>query len=181
VYLQQRDVHLASISGGTDILGCFMLGRQAQFTVQITHFTLFSTKVYCSVVLQYASCFRLTSAVQHIHRSFKLAVPPLSTTLAALAQSDKTHSVNSVDCILRTLPLHTGNPNLPVYSGEIQGPGLGMDICALNDATNEPVIGEKGELVCRTPFPSMPTQFLNDPVSARTYTFKQVDVCVGSV
>ena len=47
-----------------------------------------------------------------------------------------------------------------------------MNICAINDANdndatrNEPVIGQKGELVCRTPFPSMPTQFLNDPVSA---------------
>jgi hypothetical protein len=33
MYLQQRDVHLASISGGTDILGCFMLGRQALFII----------------------------------------------------------------------------------------------------------------------------------------------------
>ncbi|KAG5179035.1 acetoacetyl-CoA synthase [Tribonema minus] len=77
----KRDVFLASISGGTDIIGCFMLG----------------------------------------------------------------------------------NPNLPVHAGEIQCAGLGMDVCAYDDGARRGVVGAKGELVCRTPFPSMPTRFLNDP------------------
>ncbi len=59
-----------------------------------------------------------------------------------------------------------GNPILPVYAGEIQCLGLGMDVQAFND-TGEPVIGEKGELVCCSAFPSQPTQFWNDPEDAK--------------
>jgi acetoacetyl-CoA synthetase len=55
-----------------------------------------------------------------------------------------------------------GAPTLPVYRGEIQCLGLGMDVVAL-DEHNTPRVGEKGELVCRKPFPSMPVGFLDDP------------------
>ena len=54
-----------------------------------------------------------------------------------------------------------GNPTLPVHSGEIQCTGLGMKVEALNDK-GKPVIGEKGELVCTEPFPSMPVYFWDD-------------------
>jgi acetoacetyl-CoA synthetase len=76
----KRDVHLASISGGTDIVGCFVLGI----------------------------------------------------------------------------------PTLPVWRGEIQGPGLGMAMDVL-DETGKPLAHDKGELVCKRPFPSMPVGFWNDP------------------
>jgi len=76
----KKDVHLASISGGTDICGCFVLGI----------------------------------------------------------------------------------PTQPVYIGEIQGPGLGMAVDVWDD-DGKPIIGEKGELVCTRPFPSMPVFFWNDP------------------
>jgi acetoacetyl-CoA synthetase len=55
-----------------------------------------------------------------------------------------------------------GNPMLPVYAGEIQSLGLGMDVQAF-DENGKPVIGKKGELVCCSPFPSQPTGFWNDP------------------
>ncbi len=55
-----------------------------------------------------------------------------------------------------------GNPNLPVYAGEIQCKGLGMKVEAF-DENGESVIEEKGELVCTKPFPSMPVYFWNDP------------------
>jgi acetoacetyl-CoA synthetase len=55
-----------------------------------------------------------------------------------------------------------GNPALPVYRGEIQCIGLGMDVAAFDDDGNA-VMGAKGELVCRSPFPSMPVGFWNDP------------------
>jgi acetoacetyl-CoA synthetase len=55
-----------------------------------------------------------------------------------------------------------GNPMLPVYAGEIQSIGLGMDVRAF-DENGKPVIGQKGELVCCSPFPSQPTGFWNDP------------------
>jgi len=54
-----------------------------------------------------------------------------------------------------------GNPVLPVYAGEIQSIGLGMDVKAF-DSDGKPVIGQKGELVCCSPFPSQPTGFWND-------------------
>jgi acetoacetyl-CoA synthetase len=55
-----------------------------------------------------------------------------------------------------------GNPIGPVYRGEIQTRGLGMKVEIFNDA-GKPVRGEKGELVCTKPFPSMPVGFWNDP------------------
>ena len=55
-----------------------------------------------------------------------------------------------------------GVPTKPVWRGEIQGPGLGMAVDVFDDSGN-PVRGEKGELVCTKPFPSMPTGFWNDP------------------
>ena len=59
-----------------------------------------------------------------------------------------------------------GNPTLPVYRGEIQCFGLGMDVAAF-DEEGRAVVGEKGELVCRRPFPSMPIGFWNDPDGIR--------------
>lgn len=50
---------------------------------------------------------------------------------------------------------------LPVYSGEIQCRGLGMKVEAYDENGN-PVIDEKGELVCTEPFPSAPVFFWND-------------------
>jgi len=54
-----------------------------------------------------------------------------------------------------------GNPMLPVYRGEIQCLGLGMNVKIFNEQ-GQSVIEEKGELVCTTPFPSMPVYFWND-------------------
>jgi acetoacetyl-CoA synthetase len=54
-----------------------------------------------------------------------------------------------------------GNPMAAVWRGEIQARFLGMDVAVFNDA-GAPVTAEKGELVCRRPFPSMPVSFWND-------------------
>jgi acetoacetyl-CoA synthetase len=54
-----------------------------------------------------------------------------------------------------------GNPNLPVYEGELQCVGLGMDVKVF-DESGVSVKQEKGELVCTQPFPSMPLFFWND-------------------
>lgn len=55
-----------------------------------------------------------------------------------------------------------GNPALPVYTGELQCPGLGMAVEIWDDEGNS-VVGEKGELVCTKAFPSTPIGFWNDP------------------
>ena len=59
-----------------------------------------------------------------------------------------------------------GNPIAPVWRGEIQTPGLGMAVDVFDDA-GRPLRGEKGELVCTRPFPSMPVGFWNDPDGSR--------------
>ena len=55
-----------------------------------------------------------------------------------------------------------GNPMLPVHRGEIQCRGLGMDV-RIFDTDGREIRGRKGELVCASPFPSMPIGFWNDP------------------
>ena len=59
-----------------------------------------------------------------------------------------------------------GNPLLPVWRGEIQCRGLGMKVEVYNE-DGKPVRGEKGELVCSAPFPSMPVGFWNDADGAK--------------
>ena len=54
-----------------------------------------------------------------------------------------------------------GNPVKPVWRGEIQGAGLGLAVDIWGD-DGQPVRGEKGELVCTKPFPSIPLGFWND-------------------
>jgi acetoacetyl-CoA synthetase len=54
----------------------------------------------------------------------------------------------------------------PVYSGEIAGCPLALDVAAY-DPQGRPVIGELGELVIRKPLPSMPVRFWNDPDGSR--------------
>jgi len=55
-----------------------------------------------------------------------------------------------------------GNPVGAVYEGELQCRGLGMRVEVFDDAGRS-VTGEKGELVCTAPAPSMPIYFWNDP------------------
>ena len=54
-----------------------------------------------------------------------------------------------------------GNLFQPVYSGEIQNKGLGMDVDIFNEKGIS-IKNTKGELVCKKPFPSMPVKFWND-------------------
>ncbi len=59
-----------------------------------------------------------------------------------------------------------GNPAAPVWRGEIQCLGLGMDVDVF-DARGRSLRGEPGELVCKRAFPSMPVGFWNDPDGSR--------------
>ncbi len=54
-----------------------------------------------------------------------------------------------------------GNIYSPVYKGQIQNNGLGMNTDVFSDK-GKPLINKKGELVCKSPFPSMPKLFWND-------------------
>tara|TARA_Y100000590_G_scaffold424155_1_gene530718 strand:- start:2140 stop:4095 length:1956 start_codon:yes stop_codon:yes gene_type:complete len=54
-----------------------------------------------------------------------------------------------------------GNIYSPVYRGQIQNNGLGMNTDVFSEK-GKPLINKKGELVCKSPFPSMPKLFWND-------------------
>lgn len=60
-----------------------------------------------------------------------------------------------------------GNPTLPVHSGEIQCAGLGMAVEVVDEDARPVPTGEKGELVCTAPFPSMPIGFWADSDGSR--------------
>jgi acetoacetyl-CoA synthetase len=59
-----------------------------------------------------------------------------------------------------------GCPIRPVQRGEIQCRGLAMAVEVYDD-DGQPLRGERGELVCTAPFPSMPLGFWNDPGDTR--------------
>ena len=54
-----------------------------------------------------------------------------------------------------------GNLFQPVHAGEIQNRGLGMDV-DVYDENGLSIKNQKGELVCKKPFPSMPVHFWKD-------------------
>jgi len=54
-----------------------------------------------------------------------------------------------------------GNPILPVHRGELQCIGLGMAVESFDQLGNS-LRNQKGELVCKKAFPSMPIYFWND-------------------
>jgi acetoacetyl-CoA synthetase len=54
-----------------------------------------------------------------------------------------------------------GNVYQPVYLGEIQNKGLALNVDIFNDK-GKSIKNNKGELVCKNPFPSMPLKFWND-------------------
>jgi acetoacetyl-CoA synthetase len=62
-----------------------------------------------------------------------------------------------------------GNTTLPVYEGELQCPGLGMDV-KIFDEDGQVVKNEKGELVCTSAFPTMPIGFWNDENGERYHS-----------
>ncbi len=54
-----------------------------------------------------------------------------------------------------------GNPISPVYRGECQASGLGLDVQVFN-TNGESVKEQRGELVCLNSFPNQPVGFWND-------------------
>ncbi|NLA36368.1 MAG: AMP-binding protein, partial [Actinobacteria bacterium] len=56
-----------------------------------------------------------------------------------------------------------GDPTSPVYAGVLQRPTLGMAVAIVDEQGVPMPTGERGELSCTEPFPSMPLRFGNDP------------------
>lgn len=59
-----------------------------------------------------------------------------------------------------------GCPDLPVHRGELQLRSLGLAVEVWNDK-GKPVVGERGELVCTKPFPTVPLGFWGDSDRSR--------------
>jgi len=55
-----------------------------------------------------------------------------------------------------------GNVFSDVYSGEIQGESLGIDVDIFDESGKKVKLGKRGELVVKKPFPTMPIKFWND-------------------
>ena len=70
-----------------------------------------------------------------------------------------------------------GAPILPVYQGELQCIGLGMNVKVLDDDGHECAVEEKGELSCVSPFPCMPIGFWKDETSEKYHDayFAKID------
>ena len=58
----------------------------------------------------------------------------------------------------------------PVVRGEIQGPALGLDVTVFRSDGSEAAVSEEGELVCRTPVPSIPLMFWGDDDGSRRHS-----------
>ncbi|MFE7267220.1 acetoacetate--CoA ligase [Streptomyces sp. NPDC057592] len=70
-----------------------------------------------------------------------------------------------------------GSPLLPVRTGRISGPALGVALASW-DAHGQPRTGQQGELVVTAPMPSMPLFFVDDPGDER-YRSSYFDVYPG--
>jgi acetoacetyl-CoA synthetase len=137
-------------------------------------FTLFGTSAKYIASLQQAGVHPAT-VVETLHATSLQGFPALRTiTSTGSPLSDESFeyvydswkkdvqlsSISGGTDIISCFML--GNPMLPVYRGEIQCRGLGMDVDCFDDEGN-PVVDRQGELVCKTAFPSMPIYFWNDP------------------
>jgi acetoacetyl-CoA synthetase len=142
------------------------------------NFTLFGTSAKYIASLQQASVTPKNipaPSVETLHAT-SLPVAPALRTIASTGSPLSDESFEYVynewmaDVQLASISGGTdiiscfmlGCPTQPVYRGEIQCRGLGMDVDCFDDAGN-PVRDRQGELVCKTAFPSMPVYFWNDP------------------
>ena len=72
------------------------------------------------------------------------------------------------------------NPTAPVYVGQIQAAGLGMNVQILDEQGTELKAGQgKGELTCPTAFFNMPVGFWNDPEGARYQAAYFIGLIIG--
>jgi len=86
---------------------------------------------------------------------------PISTFEALQAKFTDVHIISLSGGTDVCSAFLSGNPMLPVYSGQLQCKTLGADLVAYNEQ-GEDIIDEVGELIIKQPMPSMPLYFWND-------------------
>ena len=127
-----------------------------------------ASPAYVQMMRQRGVCPRLTHDVSSFESILLSGSPATAETIAWFYQDVKadlwvtSQSGGTEFCsgLVGAVPI------LPVYAGEIQARGLGMDVQVFDDA-GAPLIGEIGELVLTTPAPSMPLRFWDDPGNER--------------
>lgn len=124
-------------------------GASAKYYAACEKFRLKPTKTHS---LSNIKCF-LSTGSPLSHESFEYLYREVKEDVCVSSISGGT---DIISCFA------LGNPNLPVYKGELQCLGLGMDVHFVND-DGTPLEKDKGELVCQQSFPSMPTGFWKDP------------------
>jgi acetoacetyl-CoA synthetase len=123
--------------------------------------------------------FLASSQKESIHPAVEFNLPSLRTILSTgspLAPESFQYVYRDVKADIQLASISGGTdivscfavgcPTQPVYEGEIQCRGLGMQV-EIYDEDGHSLSGEKGELVCTAPFPSMPIGFWNDPDGAK--------------
>lgn len=118
----------------------------------------------------YAACEKFGLIPQNTHKLKSLET--VLSTGSPLSQESFKYLYNSIKADMCVSSISGGTdiiscfalgcPILPVYQGELQCIGLGMDVAFVDDQGNTLAEG-KGELICRQTFPSMPSGFWNDP------------------
>ena len=117
---------------------------------------------------------KFLKAMEDTNARFDNGLPTLETILSTGSpllpeQYDYVYKKIKADVLLASISGGTdilgcfmlGNPTLPVYRGEIQCLGLGMDVQSLDEKGHQ-IFDTEGELVCAQSFPSRPLCFLND-------------------
>jgi acetoacetyl-CoA synthetase len=106
--------------------------------------------------------------LSHLRQVLSTGSPLLPSSFDFVGQRIGTHihlaSISGGTDIISCFVL--GCPILPVHRGEIQVPGLGMDVQIWNEA-GQRIYDQPGELICRNAFPSMPLGFWGDPDGSR--------------
>ena len=146
--------------------------------LKITHFG--TSAKYLSVLEQKGVCVTVPSSPLSASSSSSSSAPPPQPSLASLEAVYSTGAPlapSTFHYVYTTLPAHvmlasitggtdivslfgTPNPLLPVHAGEVQCAGLGMAIRAFDErGADVTETGAPGDLVCTTPFPSMPIAF----------------------
>ena len=87
-----------------------------------------------------------------LHESFEFVYNAISDNINLASISGGT---DIISCFALGCPIR------PVYRGQLQCRGLGLDVQFVN-SKGKALIGQKGELVCRNSFPAMPVAFWKD-------------------
>jgi len=134
-----------------------------------TGITIFGTNAkYIALLEKEGVCPKKTHSLSTLHTMLSTGSPLLPESFDYVYRDIKDDlllaSISGGTDIIGCFAL--GSPTLPVHKSELQTRSLGLSVDVFNEK-GAPIKKEKGELVCKSPFPSMPIGFWNDPEGKR--------------